>query len=96
MRAGKFLLALAITALLTTAAFAQIGGGTTGGNLRPGSPEPATGQPPMTTGRAPPQIQAPVGHRQPKLRDLPSTTESGGLSPEDQRVDHQLNICRGC
>jgi len=94
MRAGELPLALAITALLTTAAFAEIGGGTTGGNPGPGRPEAATGQPPMTTGRAPPQIQAPVGYRQPKPQDVPSTTESGGLSPEDQRIDRLMGMAK--
>jgi hypothetical protein len=41
---------------------------------------------------------APVGHRQPHTRDIPS--ENAGdlerLSAEDAAVDRKLNICRGC
>ena len=41
---------------------------------------------------------APVGHRQPHARDLPS--ENAGdlehLSEEDAALDRKLTICRGC
>jgi hypothetical protein len=41
---------------------------------------------------------APVGHRQPRARDVPS--QSSGdlerLSAEDAAVDRKLIICRGC
>jgi hypothetical protein len=41
---------------------------------------------------------APVGHRQPRARDVPS--ESPGdlehIGEEDAAVDRKLNICRGC
>jgi hypothetical protein len=41
---------------------------------------------------------APVGHRQPLSRDVPS--QNGGdiehIGAEDAAVDRKLNICRGC
>jgi hypothetical protein len=43
-------------------------------------------------------IGAPVGHRQPHARDVPSEN-SGDLEhigEEDAAVDRKLNICRGC
>jgi hypothetical protein len=41
---------------------------------------------------------APIGHRQPHARDVPSENPSGleQLSAEDAAVDRKLNICRGC
>jgi hypothetical protein len=43
-------------------------------------------------------MPAPVGHRQPHARDIPS--ESPGdierVGEEDRAVDRKLNICRGC
>jgi hypothetical protein len=55
--------------------------------------------PAATTGAAPSEsaMQAPVGHRQPR-----ADTGSGGsinfapVSPYDQEIDRNLNICRGC
>jgi len=48
----------------------------------------------------PPPRQAPVGHRQPRINDIPPGTQ---LSPldlelkrEDERIDRKLIICRGC
>jgi hypothetical protein len=41
------------------------------------------------------QIQAPVGHRQPRAGDVPN---EGDVSRNDADVelDRKLNICRGC
>ena len=41
---------------------------------------------------------APVGHRQPHARDIPSQNASDleRISEEDAAVDRKLNICRGC
>jgi hypothetical protein len=43
-------------------------------------------------------IGAPVGHRQPHARDVPS--ENPGdlehIGEEDAALDRKLNICRGC
>lgn len=41
---------------------------------------------------------APVGHRQPQTRDVPSqgSNEFERISEEDRAVDRKLTICRGC
>jgi hypothetical protein len=41
---------------------------------------------------------APIGHRQPRARDLPSEDagELGHINDEDRAVDRKLIICRGC
>ena len=41
---------------------------------------------------------APVGHRQPHARDVPSGNASDleHISEEDAAIDRQLIICRGC
>ena len=41
---------------------------------------------------------APVGHRQPHARDVPSQNPSDleRLTEEDAAVDRKLTICRGC
>ena len=41
---------------------------------------------------------APIGHRQPRVRDLPfeAVSELERLSAEDSTVDRELMICRGC
>jgi len=42
--------------------------------------------------------EAPIGHRQPKARDVPRGVEEnlGARSPEDAAVDRKLRICRDC
>jgi dihydroorotate dehydrogenase len=58
-----------------------------------------------TTGSAPREIpstvpQAPVGHRQPKLYDLPPESRGAATNTErsqrDRELDKILEICRGC
>ena len=41
---------------------------------------------------------APVGHRQPRARDVPSQNPGDleRLTEEDAAVDRKLTICRGC
>ena len=41
---------------------------------------------------------APVGHRQPQARDVPSQSSRDieRLSAEDAAIDRKLVICRGC
>jgi hypothetical protein len=41
---------------------------------------------------------APVGHRQPHARDVPSenAVDLEHIGEEDAAVDRKLNICRGC
>jgi hypothetical protein len=43
-------------------------------------------------------IGAPVGHRQPHTRDVPSENPADldHIGEEDAAVDRKLNICRGC
>jgi hypothetical protein len=43
-------------------------------------------------------VGAPVGHRQPHVRDVPSVNPADleHISEEDAAVDRKLNICRGC
>jgi hypothetical protein len=60
----------------------------------------------LTTATAPPAMkqgvrlvsEAPVGHRQPRVRDVPSQNPSDleHLTEEDAAVDRKLTICRGC
>ncbi|MBR0697722.1 hypothetical protein [Bradyrhizobium lablabi] len=44
--------------------------------------------------------RAPIGHRQPRIRDIPATTELSplelGLRREDEILDRKITICRGC
>ena len=42
--------------------------------------------------------RAPIGHRQPKVTDVPSENPAGldRLDEEDRVVDRKLTICRGC
>jgi hypothetical protein len=42
--------------------------------------------------------EAPVGHRQPRARDVPLQSSGGleRLTPEDAAIDRKLVICRGC
>jgi hypothetical protein len=60
---------------------------------------------PRTTGSAVREIpstvpQAPVGHRQPKLSDLPPESQGAATNTErserDRELDRKLQICRGC
>ena len=47
----------------------------------------------------PPPRQAPVGHRQPRISDVPPITLSPfdlELRREDQLIDRKIIICRGC
>jgi hypothetical protein len=42
--------------------------------------------------------EAPIGHRQPRTKDVPARIEDnlGVRSPEDQAIDRKLRICRDC
>ena len=44
------------------------------------------------------RFEAPIGHRQPTVEDVPSNVLHGeGASTENQRdLDKKLDICRGC
>jgi hypothetical protein len=39
---------------------------------------------------------APVGHRQPRLADVPIERSSVEQSLQDKEIDRKLTICRGC
>jgi hypothetical protein len=53
---------------------------------------------PRADSRLQPPVQAPVGHRQPRPQDLPSsvTRREGGSTDADRAIDKKLEICRGC
>jgi hypothetical protein len=56
-----------------------------------------TGQTDGTAGQSGGVREAPVGHRQPRAKDVPGPNESAPIrSPEEQEVDRKLRICRDC
>jgi hypothetical protein len=73
----------------------------------PGQPSSPSSPSAQTTGQAdddadediaPAVWQAPIGHRQPSAKDVPSAAEDnlGVRSPEDEAIDRKLRICRDC
>ena len=85
------------------AATVLVGGAAAQNNPGPSSDRPSGGAPTSgptdsTTGQARGVREAPVGHRQPRAKDLPaSRNESAPIrSPEEQDVDRKLRICRDC
>jgi hypothetical protein len=91
MRALPLLMSAIVGTALCTSAVAQ-----DQGHVR-APPSPAS--PAATTGAAPREApnRAPVGHRQPTAADTPSQdTTRPMVSPYDQQIDRDLNICRGC
>jgi hypothetical protein len=75
--------------------------------LAQGTPSPSQSQPLATEGRsstegAPATPRAPIGHRQPTLKDLPpDLARRQQLDPVPERpaergIDPELRICRGC
>jgi hypothetical protein len=88
MRAFPALVLAAASVALCTDALAQDRGGT-----------PRALAPSATTGAAPsePAMPAPIGHRQPRAANIPSSEMNGTpVSPYDQQIDRNLDICRGC
>jgi hypothetical protein len=82
--------ALVAVALLWSAAAAQ---------NNPDQQSPATNGSAQSTSRpAGRPWDAPIGHRQPRAKDVPSWIEKnlGTRSPEDQTIDRKLRICRDC
>jgi hypothetical protein len=65
---------------------------------RPSGGAQTTGQTDSPTGQVGSGRDAPVGHRQPRAKDLPAgSNESAPIrTPEDQDVDRKLRICRDC
>ncbi len=83
----KFVVALSLLVMFGGAAVAQTGG----------SKGTSSGQSTMS-GSVP---EAPVGHRQPRVSDVPSeknlSDPSDPLSKENQALDKKIkSICRGC
>ncbi len=64
-------------------------------NAVPASPQAPTVDMP-TTGQV--KVPAPVGHRQPRAKDLPSEVNQATTAPtpKDKELDQKLRICRGC
>ncbi len=56
------------------------------------------GQTDIGTGQANSGWDAPVGHRQPRAKDVPPGVDQnlGVRSPEDEAIDRKLRICRDC
>ena len=88
--------ALVAAAVLAGAAAAQNNPPSTSG--RPSGGPQTNGQSDSTAGQAEGLREAPVGHRQPRARDLPAGPNEAApiISPEDQDVDRKLRICRDC
>jgi len=86
MRAVSY--ALAAVTLLWSAAAAQ---------NNPNQPSPATSGSARSTGQPARSVrEAPIGHRQPKAKDVPSEENLGTRSLEDETIDRKLRICRDC
>jgi hypothetical protein len=99
MRAFPLLISGIIGAALCTSAVAQDREQDRGQDRDHLGAPPSPAPPAATTGAAPraPANQAPVGHRQPMATDAPSQdTERPLVSPYNQKIDRDLNICRGC
>lgn len=79
-------------ALLGGSALAQ-GAGGTGPGAAPANPS----VPPSLTPDSRVIGNAPVGHRQPRAADVPSSTENPADSAADKALDRKIkSICRGC
>jgi hypothetical protein len=80
-------LVLAIAGMAATAD-AQSQGGAVAPALQPAQPT-TNGQAPSEPGRD----RAPAGHRQPRAGDTPGEVK---ISPYDQQIDRDIQICRRC
>jgi hypothetical protein len=84
--------ATALALLGASAALAQ-GTGGTGPGAAPANPS----VPPALTPDSRVIGNAPVGHRQPRAADVPSSTGSPADSAADKALDRKIkSICRGC
>ena len=85
--------ATALALLGASAALAQQGTGGAGPGAAPANPS----VPPALTPDSRVIGNAPVGHRQPRAADVPSSTERPADSAEDRALDRKIkSICRGC
>lgn len=86
---------IAVLALLgSRGAIAQ-----TVGTARSSAGSPITATAPLSLTQNTRSIgEAPVGHRQPRVRDVPSQQPADleRLTEEDAAIDRKLIICRGC
>jgi hypothetical protein len=85
MRPSMLICAAVVTAAVCATANAQ------SNSVQPSRPPDVSE--PQTTGQVP---RAPVGHRQPTAKDVPSEQGSGVKSSEVEELDRKLRICRGC
>ena len=88
--------ALVAVAVLAGAAVAQNNPPSPSGRSSGGAQ--TNGQSDSTAGQVESGREAPVGHRQPRARDLPAGPNEAApiRSPEEQEVDRKLRICRDC
>jgi len=96
MRVITMSCALVAVAVLAGAAAVQNNPGPSSGRSSGGAQ--TSGQSDSTTGQVEGLREAPVGHRQPRARDLPAAPNAAPpiRSPEEQDVDRKLRICRDC
>jgi hypothetical protein len=81
--------------LVLNAAVAQ----TNPGQPSPSSPSAQTmGQADTSAGKVDWGGRAPRGHRQPRVKDVPAGLDENApiRSPEDEKIDRELRICRDC
>ena len=88
----KFIVTAILTILISARTAAAQISLQPGPALDPGITPIGSTLPPITVG------QAPIGHRQPKVRDVPTEIPSDleRRGDEDARIDRKLIICRGC
>jgi hypothetical protein len=64
------------------------------------SPPPVSrpGMQPKLQSDIDPRLEAPIGHRQPRLQDLPPNVrrDEGRTTIEERSLDEKLKICRQC
>jgi hypothetical protein len=94
MRVVAMTYAIVVALAICSAALAQNNAG------QPGSSGSAqtTGQADTNAGKVDWGGRAPRGHRQPRVKDVPSGLDENApiRSPEDEQIDSKLRICRGC
>jgi hypothetical protein len=61
-----------------------------------GEPVPQMNSTPLSNAQT--RGQAPIGHRQPRVQDLPPglQREQGGATADQRALDKKLQICRPC
>ena len=62
------------------------------------TPRPVDAAPPSPPAALEERFEAPIGHRQPTVEDVPSSVlHDEGTTTQNQRdLDKKLDICRGC